>query len=156
MFFFNATATTEIYTLSLHDALPISPIHVESAGTHDYHVGEPADGRAIATARDRGYDLTEHLARSVTDRDFQEFDYLIALDEGHLRLLNRQCPATATPRIELLLKYAPDTPARDVPDPYMATAPTMSTVSTSLRPAHWVCWTPSAATMTRTDPRPAP
>ena len=25
-FFFNDTATTEIYTLSLHDALPISPI----------------------------------------------------------------------------------------------------------------------------------
>src|SRR5574340_1036143 len=26
-FFFNDTATTEIYTLSLHDALPICPIH---------------------------------------------------------------------------------------------------------------------------------
>src|SRR5258708_30478412 len=26
-FFFNDTATTEIYTLSLHDALPISPLH---------------------------------------------------------------------------------------------------------------------------------
>src|SRR5215203_3122689 len=26
-FFFNDTATTEIYTLSLHDALPISPMH---------------------------------------------------------------------------------------------------------------------------------
>src|SRR2546422_6072556 len=26
-FFFNDTATTEIYTLSLHDALPISPTH---------------------------------------------------------------------------------------------------------------------------------
>src|SRR6266540_7570690 len=25
-FFFNATATTEFYTLSLHDALPISPV----------------------------------------------------------------------------------------------------------------------------------
>ena len=27
MFFFNDTATTEIYTLSLHDALPIYPIY---------------------------------------------------------------------------------------------------------------------------------
>src|SRR3989449_5078281 len=27
-FFFNDTATTEIYTLSLHDALPISPLDI--------------------------------------------------------------------------------------------------------------------------------
>src|SRR3712207_8331401 len=30
-FFFNDTATTEIYTLSLHDALPISPLHLRRA-----------------------------------------------------------------------------------------------------------------------------
>src|SRR6266496_5380133 len=30
-FFFNDTATTEIYTLSLHDALPISPHRTGSA-----------------------------------------------------------------------------------------------------------------------------
>src|SRR5712672_4535645 len=28
VFFFNDTATTEIYTLSLHDALPIGPVRV--------------------------------------------------------------------------------------------------------------------------------
>src|SRR3712207_7197507 len=33
-FFFNDTATTEIYTLSLHDALPISPDRLEAAMTH--------------------------------------------------------------------------------------------------------------------------
>src|SRR5712692_9601349 len=33
LFFFNDTATTEIYTLSLHDALPIRP--PRAAGTHD-------------------------------------------------------------------------------------------------------------------------
>ena len=31
-FFFNDTATTEIYTLSLHDALPISLTHCLEAG----------------------------------------------------------------------------------------------------------------------------
>src|SRR2546426_9779792 len=37
-FFFNDTATTEIYTLSLHDALPISPgyeVEPERAGIYD-------------------------------------------------------------------------------------------------------------------------
>src|SRR2546430_6580287 len=32
LFFFNDTATTEIYTLSLHDALPISPLRALRAG----------------------------------------------------------------------------------------------------------------------------
>src|SRR5215813_15633974 len=32
-FFFNDTATTEIYTLSLHDALPISPVPCSTAGS---------------------------------------------------------------------------------------------------------------------------
>src|SRR3712207_9554194 len=33
-FFFNDTATTEIYTLSLHDALPISPFY----SSEQYHI----------------------------------------------------------------------------------------------------------------------
>src|SRR5690554_7625516 len=48
-FFFNDTATTEIYTLSLHDALPISDL-VLGGGAHADHpgqgIGEPA-GRAL-------------------------------------------------------------------------------------------------------------
>src|SRR6266540_2856990 len=48
-FFFNDTATTEIYTLSLHDALPILPI-AAAVGTDDMdavcpHEDDPARGR---------------------------------------------------------------------------------------------------------------
>src|SRR2546426_12542187 len=42
-FFFNDTATTEIYTLSLHDALPISGERLRSAR-------EPVAGREIRAA----------------------------------------------------------------------------------------------------------
>src|SRR3712207_7711708 len=48
-FFFNDTATTEIYTLSLHDALPISPL-VE-AGAHLRH---PSGSRNAAEPQARG------------------------------------------------------------------------------------------------------
>src|SRR5690349_24366709 len=43
IFFFNHTATTEIYTLSLHDALPISSPHrrSQSAAGGTRHVREP-------------------------------------------------------------------------------------------------------------------
>src|SRR2546426_1760900 len=42
LFFFNDTATTEIYTLSLHDALPISTSGVAAARRADERVVEPA------------------------------------------------------------------------------------------------------------------
>src|SRR3712207_9082241 len=54
-FFFNDTATTEIYTLSLHDALPIcerrrAPAQQRDGGPHEHH-GEPAHERRRVEAR---------------------------------------------------------------------------------------------------------
>ncbi|MBI5750572.1 MAG: hypothetical protein HZA59_00310 [Hydrogenophilales bacterium] len=33
-------------------------IHIDSAGTHEYHIGDAPDGRAQAAAAKRGYDLS--------------------------------------------------------------------------------------------------
>src|SRR5688572_30888621 len=51
-------------------------LHVESAGTHHYHVGEPPDRRAVHHASGRGYDLSAQRARQLRKRDFEEFDLL--------------------------------------------------------------------------------
>src|SRR5215216_8016733 len=58
-FFFNDTATTEIYTLSLHDALPIYHVHaaVGRRGAGFYR-GHPARGRAV---RGRSEEHTSEL-----------------------------------------------------------------------------------------------
>src|SRR3712207_8775841 len=57
-FFFNDTATTEIYTLSLHDALPILPISASRREARRAHPrrGRPRRGRAPArrSCRSRG------------------------------------------------------------------------------------------------------
>src|SRR5690348_17573199 len=55
-FFFNDTATTEIYTLSLHDALPISPPGRRRGPAHPHRVGPahlPRPARGAAAGRDR-------------------------------------------------------------------------------------------------------
>ncbi len=88
------------------------PLRVESRGTHDYHVGEPPDERAQHHARRRGYDLSAQRARKLSGRDFEEFDLILAMDEGHLRLLRRICPAEHASKVRLFM------PGRDVPDPY--------------------------------------
>ena len=87
-------------------------LRIESAGTHDYHVGEPPDERAQRHARSRGYDLSAQRARHVRARDFEEFDLIVAMDRGHLRILASRCPAEHKAKLRLLVAD------RDVPDPY--------------------------------------
>jgi protein-tyrosine phosphatase len=87
-------------------------IEVESAGTHDYHAGKPPDARAQEHALRRGYDLSALRARQVRRRDFEQFDVIVALDRGHLEILQQHCPRELRGRLRLLIK------GRDVPDPY--------------------------------------
>ena len=87
-------------------------IQVESRGTHDYHVGEPPDERAQRHAQRRGYDLSAQRARHISPQDFEEFDLVVAMDRGHLRILQRLCPPQHAGKVRLLIRDA------DVPDPY--------------------------------------
>jgi protein-tyrosine phosphatase len=87
-------------------------VHVESAGTHDYHVGNPVDERAQKHAKDRGYDLSAQRARQLRKRDFEEFDFIVAMDRGHLELLERHCPTQHASKLRMLVR------GHDVPDPY--------------------------------------
>jgi protein-tyrosine phosphatase len=93
-------------------------IEIDSAGTGDWHVGEPPDERSQEAALRRGVDLSRLRARQVTREDFARFDVLLAMDSGHHRHLLRMAPPEARDRVRLFLDYAPDAEDRDVPDPY--------------------------------------
>jgi protein-tyrosine phosphatase len=97
---------------------PGVPLEVDSAGTADYHVGEPPDRRTVAAARRRGYDLARLRARQVRDTDFMNFDYVLAMDRANLAELTRLRGSGARARLGLFLEFAPDCGAEEVPDPY--------------------------------------
>jgi protein-tyrosine phosphatase len=95
-----------------------------SAGTGDWHVGEPADHRAIEALRRRGYDGATHRARQFDADWFDELDLVVALDRSHRRILDHWA---GTPdnqaKIALLMDFAPHHgEALDVPDPYYSDA----------------------------------
>ncbi len=92
-------------------------VHVDSAGTHDYHVGEPPDRRATEHARRRGYNLSALRARQVEQGDFEEFDLVLAMDRGHLRLMEQLCAPQHRHKLKLFLDFA-EMKEADVPDPY--------------------------------------
>ncbi len=91
-------------------------IEADSAGTGSWHVGEQPHHGTRRVLRERGIDYT-HSARQVERSDLVQFDYLIALDRGHLSEL-QYLANRAGARIALLMDYAPDAGVRDVPDPY--------------------------------------
>ena len=92
-------------------------IRIDSAGTHAYHSGEAPDRRACAAAERRGIEMSRLRARRVTDRDFEAFDLILAMDRLNLVTLRERAPAGTVGRIRLFLEFS-EADADEVPDPY--------------------------------------
>jgi len=94
-------------------------VEIDSAGTHGYHIGDPPDPRAIRQAAARGYDLRDQRARRLRHEDFADFDLILAMDRGHLDLMDGMAPRDSAAEVKLFLDYAPEANgSREVPDPY--------------------------------------
>ena len=92
-------------------------ITTDSAGTHAYHIGNPPDARATAAALTRDIDITDLRARQVCEADFEQFDYIVAMDRDNLALLEASCPPAMLDRLSLMLDWAEGW-GDEVPDPY--------------------------------------
>ena len=97
-------------------------IECDSAGTHGYHVGEPPDHRAQLAAGRRGYDMSNLRGRKVGKRDFEHFDYVVAMDRRNLALLEEQCPPQHAEKLKLYCDFHENYAGCEVPDPYYGDA----------------------------------
>jgi len=95
----------------------VEQIVIDSAGTHDFHIGREPDRRAIMTAAEQGLDMTDLRARQVQEVDFEQFDYVVAMDQQNLDALQNSCPEPYLGRLSLLLDWT-DGWGTEVPDPY--------------------------------------
>jgi protein-tyrosine phosphatase len=90
----------------------------DSAGTGDWHRGEPPDPRAIAAARRNGVDISHLRARQIRPADFAHFDHVVALDDDNLADLRAIRPAGSRACLSLLLDHVPGREGQAVADPY--------------------------------------
>lgn len=95
---------------------------VDSAGTGDWHAGEPPDDRAIAVADRNGVDISGLRARQVRPADFRRFTHVIALDHDNLANLRRLLPDDATAELSLLLDHVEGREGQAVTDPWFGDA----------------------------------
>lgn len=105
-------------TLAAREA-PHLELEFDSAGTADYHIGEPPDVRSQRHGALRGYDLSDLRARQLTRDDFGRFDLLLAMDRDNLSAMRRVAPAELVTRARLFMSHlSGECPDDTVPDPY--------------------------------------
>ncbi len=107
-----------IFQKMVDDAGMSEVIQVESSGTGSWHIGEGPDARAATAALQRGYDLRALRAQQVKPSDFEEFDYILAMDKQNLADLRRMCPEKYKGTLSLFLPYGSNSQYEEVPDPY--------------------------------------
>lgn len=97
-------------------------VKVASAGTHDFHVGEAPDKRAIAVAAKRGFDISDLRANHVSAAHFDDYDMILAMDWDNLALLQQTAPKRTHHKLQLLMRFATEHESATIPDPYYGNA----------------------------------
>ena len=92
---------------------------VDSAGTGGWHAGELPDKRSIATAKNRGLDITNQRARQFKKNDFEIFDHIFVMDNSNYKDVLALAPnEEAKSKVKLILNEIFPNENVDVPDPY--------------------------------------
>jgi protein-tyrosine phosphatase len=107
-----------VFRKKLADTHLLRKVHIDSAGTHNYHPNSPPDARSQAHALRRGYDLSALRARAIQENDFKEFDLLLTMDWDNRALLEDRCPFEHQHKIRGLAELLQTTQASVIPDPY--------------------------------------
>ncbi len=112
---------------------------VESAGTGGWHVGGPADPRAVAALGAHGYQADEHSARQFGVDSFADYDLVLAMDRDNLADLSLLAPdAVSREAVQMLRAYDPaalDAGDLDVQDPYYGSDDGFDRVLEQVEPA---------------------
>lgn len=107
-----------VFRKMLADAGVKAELEIDSVGTHDYQAGKPPDPLAVASAKRRGYDITQLVARRLRPHDLDHFDMVLVMDRANMAHLKTVAPTRCKQKIELLLEYGEKFHGKEIPDPY--------------------------------------
>ena len=94
-------------------------VFIDSAGTAGFHLAAPPDKRAQLTALKFGVDIGDLKARKLSLEDYNDFNYILAMDEDNLSIMKKKCPEEYQHKLHLFMSFAENSPGiTEVPDPY--------------------------------------
>lgn len=93
-------------------------LSADSAGTSDYHIGEPPDARTVRNALKNGVAIA-HRGQQLSRRHLDEYDYVLAMDFRNQESITRLVNGKSTrAKVDLIRTFDPLGPGGEVPDPY--------------------------------------
>ncbi|MBY6038353.1 low molecular weight phosphotyrosine protein phosphatase [Fictibacillus nanhaiensis] len=93
-------------------------ISVDSAGTGNWHVGEPPhEGTRTILARNQ-ISYEGQKARQIKTNDLTQYDYIIGMDAENVGNMHKMAGRSETGMIARLMDFVPENEFEDVPDPY--------------------------------------
>ena len=104
-----------VFTHLVHSQKIAPLFQIDSAGTHAYHIGDAPDLRSQKTALNRGIDISHLRGRKVTFGDFDDFDFILAMDDANHAILTDACPPALQHKIHYFLSFAPQLKIRVTP-----------------------------------------
>lgn len=103
----------------LHEAkLAGLAAEADSAGTRDWHEGNPPDKRSIKVASQHGVSISAQRARPLVGKDFERFTHIIGMDRTNLEAITAMAPVHHQAELGLLLDYADGLAGQDILDPW--------------------------------------
>lgn len=92
---------------------------IDSAGTGNWHVGNPPDRRSIAIGHKHDIDISDLRGRQFTRQDLIDYDYLYVMDQNNLEdVLAEAQTTTEKQKVSMILDAVFPGERVDVPDPY--------------------------------------
>ena len=103
----------------LQSKLAEDTFYVDSAGTAAYHIGNKPDHRSIKVAKNHGIDISTQNARQFKVSDFDNFDYIYAMDASNYNnIIKLARDNTDIGKVKLFLEDNVSITNKNVPDPY--------------------------------------
>ena len=94
-------------------------VYIDSAGTASYHVGNLPDSRSIEIANKNGIDLTYQRARQFSEKDFDDFDKIYAMDtNNYSNIISLGRNQSDRDKVDVILNELTPKSYDSVPDPY--------------------------------------
>ena len=94
------------------------PWEVDSAGTINWHEGNPPDSRSIESARRQGIDISQQRSRKISERDLKEFDLILAMDAQNYQDIKKLNQDLTRDKLHLIMNFLHPGENRAIPDPY--------------------------------------
>ena len=105
----------------LESKLPKNNFLVDSAGTLDFHVGNPPDKRSIQVAKSHNIRIENQSCRVIKSSDFETFDYIYVMDKNNYETVLKLAPKNHNNKVKMILNELFPNENVEVPDPYYGT-----------------------------------